>query len=78
MAIETEKCKKLDTCLFFQRLSEKESTAALFRDKYCHNPVNSCARMVLLTALGKEFVPENLYPNQHDRVEAIIAANKKQ
>ena len=45
---------------------------------FCKNEYLSCARLIVLKALGKESVPGDLLPFQAEKAKEIIAAGKKQ
>ena len=68
-------CKLLSGCIFFNdKMSNKPGTAEIFKKKYCKGDNSECARFMVFKALGRQKVPSNLYPNQIDRVQEIIAA----
>lgn len=72
-------CECLSGCPFFNdRMKEQPATAAIIKKKYCLGGENGkCARYQVKTAIGKENVPGDLYPNQTDKVPIILADFKK-
>ena len=69
-------CECLATCPFFNdKMANKPGTAAMFKQKYCLGDNTDCARHMVLKKLGKPNVPADLFPNQKDLAERLIAAN---
>ena len=48
------------------------STAAAFKNFYCEQGYDKCARYLVGNAIGFDKVPDNLFPGQRDLVETII------
>jgi hypothetical protein len=68
-------CECLGGCPFFNdRMQDMEGMAALFKQRYCLGDMTRCARHVVFERLGKPAVPPDLYPNQFDRAQEILAA----
>jgi hypothetical protein len=68
-------CKILSGCIFFNdKMANMPGTAAGFKRKFCQGDNSKCARYIVLSALGKERVPTDLFPNQEDRARKIVAA----
>jgi len=68
-------CERIQTCPFFNdKMKNMPATAELMKDKYCRGDFASCARYMVLKALGKEKVPSDLFPNETDRARRIISA----
>ncbi len=68
-------CQVLSACPFFNdTMANMPGTAAAFKRKYCQGDNSTCARYMVLKALGKPKVPADLFPNQEDRARKIIAA----
>jgi hypothetical protein len=45
-----------------------------FKEMYCHSEDSSiCARLRVYKALGEEAVPGDLFPNDEERANALIA-----
>ncbi|WP_038057181.1 methyl-accepting chemotaxis protein [Thermodesulfobacterium hydrogeniphilum] len=79
--INGEKCPNLERCPFFgDRLENMPATAELLKSEYCLGEgknYKECARYIVASTLGKEFVPPDLFPHQKERALEIIKANKK-
>ncbi len=66
-------CENLAGCPFFNsRMANMPVTAEMIKRKLCKGDFNNCARYIVSKAVGKEYVPLNLFPNQLDRAEEII------
>jgi hypothetical protein len=69
-------CECLSECLFFNDKMEDmsmSSLASVYKKTYCFGDNSTCARHVVLVALGRERVPADMFPNEHDRAEAILS-----
>ncbi len=79
--VSGEKCPNLERCPFFgDRLENMPATAELLKSEYCLGEgknYKECARYIVASTLGKEFVPPDLFPHQKERALEIIKANKK-
>jgi hypothetical protein len=61
--------------IFSNKLVNMPVMAELTRDHYCRSGTHdNCARFMVVHSLGSSEVPQDLYPNQQDRVEAILKA----
>ena len=70
-------CEKLSKCPFYQgKMSMDSGLGAMYKKKYCEGDKTICARYMVATTLGPEFVNESLYPNMHDKAKEIIEKNK--
>jgi len=71
-------CERLAKCPFYQNKMPIESgLGSLYRKKYCEGDKTKCARYLVVTKLGAEYVPDDLYPNMDKRAEEIVAKNSK-
>jgi hypothetical protein len=69
-------CEKTSGCLFFNdKLANMPSLAAMMKERYCKGDFSKCARYIVCTALGKEKVPEDLFPAMLERANQIIRQN---
>ena len=50
---------------------------SIYKKKYCEGDKTVCARYMVATTIGPEFVNEHLYPNMKDIAEKLIADNTK-
>ena len=68
-------CDSLMTCPFFNdKMSMASSLSEIYKNKYCRKDKENCARYMVRTALGKEKVPIDLFPNMVEKARQIIAA----
>ena len=66
-------CECLEKCDFFNdKMANMPSMANLLKKKYCQGDNSECARFMVYKAIGKDYVPSNLYPSQIERVNEII------
>jgi len=66
-------CEFLKTCPFFNtRMAQMPMMAEIYKDKYCKGDFRSCARQIVAQQLGRENIPEDLYPNQLGRAQELI------
>jgi hypothetical protein len=66
-------CNLLATCKFFKEmLASKPVTAATFQTKYCQTDPEHCARFIVAENLGVDSVPDDLFPNQDNRIDKIL------
>jgi hypothetical protein len=66
-------CEKIQGCLFFNdKLADAPALADMMKQKYCKGDNSKCARYIVCIALGKENVPDNLFPSMLDRAEQIL------
>jgi len=70
-------CELLPKCIFFNdKMASMPVASDLMKKKYCQNDSTACARFMVFSALGREYVPADLYPNDVERAQAVIAAGK--
>ena len=66
-------CEYIPTCLFFNdKMADKPATADMLKQRYCTGDKSGCARYMVRTAIGKEKVPVDLYPNQKEKALNLI------
>lgn len=66
-------CPSLKGCPFFNdKMDNMPALANMYKDRYCTGKFTTCARYKVATEAGKDKVPSNLFPNQIDRVEALL------
>jgi len=67
-------CELLADCPFFNDMMLYSLLGLeAIKDKYCRSDYSRCARHVVYKALGRETVPPDLFPVQHDTAERIIS-----
>jgi hypothetical protein len=70
-------CECLPKCPFFHdRMANMPAVASLLKTSYCKGDARSCARYQVFKALGPGKAPVDLYPNQIERVKAVIQAGR--
>ena len=71
-------CEKLEKCPFYQgKMDINSGLGRMYKDKYCEGDKTICARYIVATQLGPEFVNEKLYPNMDAMAKKILAENGK-
>lgn len=67
-------CKLLDSCIFFNdQMANMPAVADLMKKRYCKSEFIDCARLRIVEELGRENVPIDLFPNQEDYADQLIA-----
>ncbi len=67
-------CISLKGCPFFNdRMPIDSGLGLMYKNKYCLDDFKECARYKVCVALGKENVPDNLYPNMLNAAEKLIS-----
>ncbi|HMM05661.1 MAG TPA: hypothetical protein PKD52_03200 [Clostridiales bacterium] len=67
-------CEKLAACPFYnEKMPIDSGLGAMYRKKYCENDRESCARFMVSSAVGKDYVTNSLYPNMVEQAKQIIA-----
>lgn len=71
-------CKNLKNCPFYQgKMSMDSGIGSMYKKKYCESDCTICARYIVASQLGKEYVPDNLYPNMEAKAKDILLKNSK-
>ena len=71
-------CEKLSKCPFYQgKMDVNSGLGSMYKKKYCEGDKTTCARYIISTQLGSEFVTNNIYPNMNDLAEKMLAEHKK-
>ena len=66
-------CRMIKVCPFYNiRLKNQPAVAALYREQYCAENHEKCARFIIFSKKGPGYVPLDLFPGQLDRAQAII------
>lgn len=70
-------CEKLAKCPFYQgKMSMDSGLGSLYKQRYCEGDKTACARYMIATQLGPEFVNNNIYPNMVDLAKKMIEEKK--
>ncbi|RKX83558.1 MAG: hypothetical protein DRP58_08550 [Spirochaetes bacterium] len=69
-----QECELIENCEFYngQLKGNKEQIEAM-KEKYCKVNNLNCARYMIFMALGKEKMPNELFPHQKDRAYLLIS-----
>jgi hypothetical protein len=72
-------CPLIEDCVFFndEMLDKPNLVSKSFKQRFCQSSNANCARWRVYGALGSEFIPRDLYPNQEDKVNDILEGHKK-
>ncbi len=71
------KCECLEGCPFFNdKMKNKPSLAEIYKKQFCLGDNINCARHKVKEALGGDKVPMDMYPNQIEKAELLIANSK--
>ncbi len=71
-------CELAETCVFLnEQVAGMPSTSAVYMKIYCEQDFDNCGRYMVFNAIGRENVPNDLFPNQSDRAKEVIAAHKQ-
>lgn len=66
-------CECLPKCPFFHdRMSNMPSMADIYKTRYCLGDNFHCARYKIFQSLGREYVPEDLFPNELERALEML------
>ena len=71
-------CEKLQKCPFYQgKMDINKGIGAMYKARYCEEDKTKCARYIVATQLGAEFVTNNLYPNMIEKAKRLLAEHNK-
>lgn len=71
-------CEKLEKCPFYQgKMDINSGIGRMYKKKYCEGDKTTCARYIVATQVGPEYVTNNLYPNMNDAANKILAEHQK-
>ncbi len=66
-------CELLRDCMFFNdRLKNMPVFSERLKEEFCRGDYSKCARYLVAKALGRDKVPDNLFPNQSERVADLL------
>lgn len=70
-------CEKLAKCPFYQgKMSMETGLGSMYKQKYCEGDKTTCARYMIATKLGPEYVTNSIYPNMTDMALKMIEKNQ--
>lgn len=71
--VQATVCEYFEKCnLFESGVGNLPSTSKAFQEKFCNLNNTICARYMVFVKLGKECVPEDLFPNERGRALKLI------
>ena len=71
-------CEKLAKCPFYQgKMNINSGLGQMYRQKYCEGDKTICARYIVATKCGPQFVDDSLFPNMDAKAKEILAKNGK-
>ena len=71
-------CEKLEKCPFYQgKMDINSGIGRMYKTKYCEGDKTLCARYIVATQLGPEYVTENLYPNMDSAAKKLLEEHGK-
>lgn len=71
-------CENLEKCPFYQgQMSMDSGIGSMYKKRYCEGNRLLCARYMVSSKLGKEFVPSTLCPNMTEQAQEILAQHGK-
>ncbi|MBN1524669.1 MAG: hypothetical protein JW904_09310 [Spirochaetales bacterium] len=66
-------CECLKKCSFFNdKMADMQLVSDLMKMKYCKGEHWECGRFMVFKVLGKEHVPDDLYPNEVYRAAVLL------
>ena len=67
-------CELLAGCIFFNdHMANMPANAELMKKGFCLGEYTQCARFRVFAALGREKVPQDLFPSDPNRAMKIIS-----
>jgi hypothetical protein len=69
-----QECELINTCPFYNgQLQGDLRQIEEMKDKYCRKNNLNCARYMIFIALGREKMPEGLFPHQKNKAYELIS-----
>ncbi|MDA3936564.1 MAG: hypothetical protein PF636_06840 [Actinomycetota bacterium] len=69
-----ESCELTEGCIFFNdKMTDMPSMANMYKKRYCHGDFAQCARFRVFSVHGRESVPADMFPNNAERAEEMVA-----
>jgi len=66
-------CPLIEKCIFFNdKMASMPAASTMMKKKFCKDDFSKCARYTVFSALGRERVPTDLYPNDLSRAQTIL------
>lgn len=61
----------------YGKMDINSSLGRVYKQKYYEGDKMSCARYIVSTQLGPDYVTDQLYPNMNDQAKKLLAEHKK-
>ena len=69
-----QECELINTCPFYNgQLKGDEEQINNLKEKYCKSNNLNCARYMIFNALGREHMPDGLFPHQKEKAYELIS-----
>ena len=66
-------CEKYTSCPFYNdKIPLDSGLGKIYKSKYCEGNNHTCARYRVAEAIGKDAVPQSLYPNMNQKADEIL------
>lgn len=70
-------CECLPGCPFFNgRMVNMPTTSELLKEQFCRGDFKACARCMIVDAMGREAVPDDLFPHEVERAREILSSGR--
>ena len=70
-------CEKLQKCPVYQgKMNMDSGLGSMYKKKYCEGDKTLCARYIVATKLGAEYITNSLYPNMNDAANKLLEDHK--
>jgi len=67
------KCPVLEQCRFFNNIIEDvPSISEALKEQYCLCDHSGCARFFIFREIGKEHLPDDVFPHEMEKAEKIV------
>lgn len=67
-------CILLPTCFFFnsEYVNDDPKLVKMLKERYCRGDSSDCARLMVFRWLGRDKIPENMFPNSVGMAERLL------
>ena len=71
-------CPLMSICPFFNdMMGNMPAMSEAMKKKFCQQIFTECARYITCTALGRDKVPKDMFPNEPERAKEMIATSRR-
>ena len=72
-----DQCPSLPRCyLLNEKLAKMPAAVDMIKMRYCSEEGRACARWMVISVLGPEWVPPNLFPHELERARLLLAEHR--